>query len=168
MRKQLSSWNIQTTRVSTQYKCNSQLPQAGLKTHHILRSWQMLYQLSYRDSSAGWVETHIHVQSNTTQGKVNLNLANRSQGNYHQTSTTVFKCVHVTNTQKTLPTLGKCLSLSACVSVCKSVWVLFWITEVCVLESCRHWGCIWCVLANIAEEGRPETVAGIAEVAVVA
>ena len=37
--------------------------------HDVLCSRQMLYQLSYRGSSAGWVESHIHVQSNTTQGK---------------------------------------------------------------------------------------------------
>ena len=39
----------------------------GTRTRNILCSRQMLYQLSYRGSSAGWVESHI--QSNATQGK---------------------------------------------------------------------------------------------------
>ena len=36
-------------------------------THDILHCRQMLYQLNYRGSSAGWPKSHI--QSNTTQGK---------------------------------------------------------------------------------------------------
>ena len=59
----------------------NELPQARLDRDS-LHSRQMLYQLSYRGSSAGWVESHI--QSNTTQGKVPIHV-NR----------TPYTCVHV-------------------------------------------------------------------------
>ena len=38
----------------------------GTRTRDLRHSRQMFYQLSYQGSSAGWVEPHVHVQSNTT------------------------------------------------------------------------------------------------------
>ena len=48
---------------------------------NILHSRQMLYQLSHRGSSAGWVQSHI--QSNTTQGKASLKLKIRWTQTYY-------------------------------------------------------------------------------------